>query len=388
MTEPLKNHSALSTVLRAAEALKNWKAVVMLGGTFLVASIITMLGGYITASLMQSSPGMAAVSGFTFALFTFAFSSAGVSGVGIMLMDQAQGIEVRGLLDAFIAGLFCVLKIILVSLIDGAFLLVFLMISAVLIFACKIPGVGPVLYTIVYPLLVLIWGVATVATILVIIPMTLPAIWEGNSIKGIYIRLLAFAQQRFMDITLALIVLAIMTGLLSSFVGVAYSSGTTMTTLISASILKSSAGGAGMAGLYQNLMGMFAGEFGSSSGYMTAAMIGGGMLFLVMLAFPFLVYLFGINLVYLGAMEGLDLAGAESSINKKIAETKRRAEEAKARAEAAGQRAREMAEQRKAKQQEATVPQSGESLETACPECGVIITDDDLFCAECGHKLK
>jgi hypothetical protein len=393
MSESASKYSAaLSTVLRATEALKNWKALVLLGCTFLVGAVVIMLGGYIASLLIPRSPNMASVVGLVFGLFSFIFLSAGASGVGIMLMDQAQGIEVRGMVDAFIAGLSCVLKIILVTLIDGVFWLILVLVSALLIFICKIPGVGAALYAVVYPLLVLMWGIVAVATTLAVIPMTLPAIWEGNSIKGVYIRLLALAQGRFMDIILALIVLSLITGLIASFIGFAYSSGTFMTSMLSAPIILPSGEGGGLAGLYQGVMGMAAGQSGGAgSGYVVATVFGGGVLLMVMMAFPILVYIFGINLVYLGAMEGLDLASAENSINEKIAETRRRAEEARARAEAVSKRAREMAEKRRTNQQAITktsTPQDDTVDQLLCPACHAVITEDDLFCGECGHKLK
>ncbi|HEY0268785.1 MAG TPA: zinc ribbon domain-containing protein, partial [Methyloradius sp.] len=308
--------------------------------------------------------------------------SSGVSAVGTMLMDQANGIDIRAVIDAIFAGIFCVFKIILVGLLDFLFLFLLAIVSALLLLICKVPGLGPVLYTFVFPLLVVTWGLVVVAFTFVILPMTLPAIWDGSTVKSVYARRLAMIQSRLVQITLSLILLLIITALVAAFIQFALFSGSAITFMLSTPILNTWS--MGLMQIMGSLMSLFSGQGGEGSGYVSASILGGGLLFMVSMAFPVLVYILGINLVYLGAMVGLDVTSAENTINAKMAEAKRRAEEAKLRAEAAAQRAREMTAQKQPGTQANTTTEAA----VACSQCGEPVVESDTFCGGCGYKLR
>jgi hypothetical protein len=380
----------LSILLRAPEALKNWKALAILAGTLLIAGLIAMLGGYI-ASKLYNSFNMAMIVGGIFFLLSGLVAVSGVSGAGILLMDQARSIELRSILDAFIAGAMSVLKFVLIFILDGLALLLFTILCGLLLLVCKIPGIGPVLYTVVFPLMILGSGLVFAALFFVVIPMTLPAIWEDNSVKGVYARRWALFENRMVQIVLGLIVLMFIVALVAGIVDTVFFSGFFFTTGLSLQILNIDIG-VHAGNIFSNLMN-FAQDGGN--GYITAATLGGGLLFISAMAIPGLVYIMGINLIYLGAMEGLDLAAAEQRISQAMEDVKRRAEETKARAAAASHRAREAAAQRAhpqpamasptIAQPQAAVPATAKMV---CPRCGVAITADEMFCVECGMKLK
>ncbi len=379
----------LSILLRAPEALKNWRALVLLAGSLLVAGVIVMLGGFI-ASRFYDSPNMAMMIGGLLGLLAALIGVSGMSGAGILLMDQARNIEMRGMMDAFISGVMSVLKFILIFILDGLALLLFVIASCLLLLICKIPGIGPALYVVVFPLLVLGSGLLFAAVFFVVTPMTLPAIWEDNTVKGVYVRRWALFESRMVQIVLGLIVLLFIVALVTAVVEVILLSGFFFTTGLSLPILNTGV-------VLQNLLGnLMNSTQGGGNSYFTAASLGGGLLIIVAMAIPGLVYILGINLVYLGAMEGLSLDVAEQRIGQAMSEAKRRAEEAKAKASEAAQRARNAAEAQRAKispaPAEAAEPSKVEaapvSAGLACPDCGVGISADDVFCGECGHKLK
>lgn len=377
----------LSILLRAPEALKNWHALALLAGTFLVAGLIVMLESYIAYKFNSSS--MAMIVGGVFFLLSALVTVSGVSGAGILLMDQARNIELRSMMDAFIAGAMSVLKFVLIFILDGLALLLFVIVCGLLLLVCKIPGVGPALYFVVFPLTILGSGLVFAALFFVVIPMTLPAIWEDNSVKGVYARRWALFENRVVQIVLSLIVLLFIVALVAGIIDFILFSGFFFTSGLSFSILNT---GFQVGNIFSNLMSH---AQGGGNGYVTAATLGGGLLFISAMAISGLVYIMGINLIYLGAMEGLDLAAAEQRISQTMEDAKRHAEEAKARAAAASQRAREAAAQRTQSQPAMAAPkivQPSPAVSVAakmyCPGCSVAVTADDLFCGECGEKLK
>lgn len=391
--QSIQNSGNLSTLLRAPEAIKNWRALVLLAGTFAAVGVIVAIGG-VLASKFYDSPNMAMMIGGLFSLVAALVATSGVSGAGILLMDQARNIESRGIMDAFIAGVMSVLKFVLVFILDGLAMLLFAIACALLLFVCKIPGVGPVLYTLVFPLMILLGGAVFAALFFVVIPMTMPAIWDDSSIKGVYARRWAFFENRLMQIVIGLIALLLIVGLVAGIIDATLFAGFSFTAGLSMPILNQNFN---VSSLMGNMMSVMSGE---GSGYLSAAALGGGLLFLVAMSIPGLVYLLGINLIYLGAMEGLDISAAEQRVGQAMDEAKRRAEETKARAAEAAQRARDAAEAQRTRMaqsgpvksfdtpQAAQSPAATPATKSACPGCGAAITAEDVFCGECGHKLK
>ncbi len=362
----------LSALLRAPEALKNWKAFAILAVTCLAVGVTVSFAGYLFNAFDTQYIGP--IFGGIVMLLAPLIGASGFSGAGILLMDQARNIEVRSLMDAFISGLMSVIRLVLVFLLDIVAVLAFTLIVLLLLLICKIPGVGPVLYTVVFPLLVLVSGGLFAALFFVIMPMTLPAIWEGNSIKDIYVRRWALVENRLVQIVIGLILLLLIVGLIAALVNTVMFSGFMFTSGLSASVLNFDSD---LSYMLSRVMRMATGGGAQGGGYLTAAMIGGGLLLLVAMSIPFLVYIFGINLIYLGAMNGLNISAAEQKISQGMEGVKRGVEEMKARAAEASKRARE-ASSKRAQAQPAM----------ACPGCGVAITTDDVLCAGCGKKLK
>jgi hypothetical protein len=93
----------------------------------------------------------------------------------------------------------------------------------------------------------------------------------------------------------------------------------------------------------------------------------------------------GINLVYLGVSEGVDMVAAESMLKHQFDQAKAKAEEARQRAIVAAERAKAAAQQARSTSPAAAPAQAGALL---CPGCNAAISPTDAFCENCGHKLK
>ncbi len=333
-----KHFGDLSVLLRAPEALKNTQALIILAVTFMAVGLMIKFGIYLFSAFTTAYVGP--ITGSIALLGAALIAAAGFSGAGILLMDQARNIEMRSLTDAFIAGLLSVAKVVVIFLLDGLAVVALCLAALLVLLICKIPGLGPILYTIAFPLLVLASGGIIAAVVFVIVPMTLPAIWEGNTVKGVYARRWSLAQSRFVQIVVGLLLLSLVAGLVAVLINVVLGAGFGITAALSALVLHFQANFGSFMGSY----GSYGGNDGAESGYLIAATIGGGLLLMVGMSIPALVYMFGANLVYLANCEGLDFSAAEQTIGRRMESAKRRGEELKARAAEASQRARNAAQ--------------------------------------------
>ena len=120
-------------LLRAGEGLTQWRPM-LLGFLTLVAAAVLMVVGVAAGGAMRGGFG-AALAGLC-VLLAGVLMAAGMSGVGILLMDKAKGVEPRALMDALVAGLWCLPKLLgfAVVIVLAMNLVGSLLISALVIF--------------------------------------------------------------------------------------------------------------------------------------------------------------------------------------------------------------------------------------------------------------
>lgn len=354
----IKDWDYLALLLRALDAVKNRKAFLLGGGTLLLATTFFALGNLLAIKMFPGSPTSMVVMIGIVAILAILIYWAGFSGVGLLLMDQAHDIELRSVMDALIGGLMSTGKFVTILLLDGLFWVLFLGACSLLLLACKIPGIGPLLYALVYPVVILASGLVVAALVFVVLPMTFPAIWEGNSMTGIYARRWALFQHRRVQIYVSQLILVLVASLVGTIVFVVLFSGFGISTLLSLPIVGEAMQ---LESFMAGLLSMMQGGSGGGSGYIVAGVLGGGILFFFASLIPGMVVISGMNLIYLRAIEGLDFSVAEGKISKGIEDAKRRAEEAKARAAEASQKAREAATQRAASASNAEQPETSKS---------------------------
>ena len=382
---PIKGLSsdAFSSLFQAIGGLRNRRALVAMLGCLVAAGLLV---GLLTVVLGAS------IGGFVLAGLVFVVATgAGVNAAGLLLMDQAKGVPSRGLVDALVYGLMCIPKVIALALmLFGVALLVF-MALALLFFVCKIPGLGPLLFVVVFPLSVVIAGL-TLTGLFVCLLLALPAVWEGAGIMRAIAQTLAVVRSRLVETLLLLFVVGFLAVVVGFMVFGVLVSGLLPSIGMSASIL--GAGGIGM----ESVMGMASGmgELGRGGGYAIAGGLGTGLLWAVAVTLVSQVYLLGLNLVYLRVTEGLDVGSTEQALTQGFDQARRHAADLSQRAKEAADRAREQARQRVAATAPAVAPPAAvESMTqpaipagTACPGCHAPVTAGDAFCGVCGYKLK
>lgn len=403
--------NALSSLFQAIGGLRNLRALAAMASCMVLAVVIAVVGG---ASLGRTG----AFGGLLAGLLVLVIAYTGINAAGILLMDQARGNAPRPLLDALVQGLMCIPKVIALGI---AFFLialaVFLAISIVFLI-CKIPVLGPIVFTVAFPLSVLVAGL-TVSGLALCMFLSLPAIWEGAPITRALAQAIAIVRSRLVETFVMLFVVGILSFVVAMVVFGVLGSGLFPTLGLSAAVLGGGGGGMGygMGGMGYG-MGGGMGPLGAvmsmgSGGYALAGGVGGGILWATAATLVGQVWLLGLNLVYLRVSEGLDANATEAAIASKLAEARRKSAEMAQRAREAAERAREQARSAAASAGASTAATSAADTSgaaaadtsaaagaatpptappaaatMACPACNAAVTPDDLFCGACGHRLR
>lgn len=378
--------TALSSMFQAIAGLRNTRAAVAMLGCFVAAVLF--------AGLMAAVFGRYSVAAYLLGgLVALVLAYTGLNAAGVLLMDQARGQPLRATLDALVYGLVCIPKVIVLAIVIALATLGLYVVIAVLLFLCKIPWLGPVLFAVVFPLAVIVAGL-TAFGLFYAFALSICAVWDGASISGAIAKAVAILRARLVET----VALSLIVGLLGSFVG-AFVSGVLLFGFFPASALSAAIlGGYDTGGMGSILAGM-----GSMmGGYAIAGAVGAGVLWALAATLVLQVGVLGINLIYLRVSEGLDATATEQAIKARLDDARRKAGEVaqKARdaAKEAGERARAQAEQAAAKRAASTpeqppapqpaAPPRAVAPAAACPKCAEPISADDLFCGNCGHKLK
>jgi hypothetical protein len=384
-----------ASLLDSIDAIRNWRALLVLLASLVAAAVLFSLGGVLARF------GWALF--LLFALAAYAVVFYGANAAGMMLMDEARGQLSRAPAAAVRDSLAVSHRLILVFLLLFALYLGAFLALALVLFLCKIPVIGPVLYAVVFPASVVVFGIAMFALPTVVFPLSAPSIWNGATTLQCVSQLLAIARKRLILVLLLMVAVAFIAGLVGFLVGAILFTGAAVTALASAPILGGGLGGI-MGGVMGGGMDMDMGmAMGGLGGHAIGAAVGGGVLFAVAFTLPGMVYLRGACSVYLRAIEGLDLAAEQAEIDAKLEAARARAREmqpvmAPAAPPAAAAVAAPVAVPVVAAPVTPAVaapavvapapPMPAAATAPAkCPHCGAAITPGDAFCGECGERL-
>ena len=375
LSQQLRNSGSL---LDSIDAVRNWRAVGLLLATLVAMGIVIALGtllGRVSVALT-----------FLFVLAGFVVMFYGVNACGMMIMDEAKGQASRPAMAAVMQSLATSHRLILVFLLLGALYLAAFIVLAVVLFICKIPFIGPVLYAVVFPVSVVVFGIAMFALPMVVFPLSAPAIWNGARTMECVSQLLAIARKRLLTVMLMMIAVAFIAGVVAFLIGIILFYGAAVTTLASAPIL----GMGGLGGVMGMMDGGMAGmSMGGAMGHAIGAGIGGGILFAIAFTLPGMVYLRGACTVYLRAVDGLDLAAEQADIDTRLAAAKARAQEYANRESVPPPVAAPVAAAAAVSPSNTPVIDPTDPLlALACPKCHAAISVTDAFCGECGHRLQ
>lgn len=326
-------HIQFAALARAGEGLTQWRPLVMGFITMVLCGLLTVASQWLATSV----GGMTGVLlfGLCMLVVVVVFFS-GISAVGVMLMDKAQNITVRGFSDAAFAGLLCVPKFLGLMLLSLVAALLFYLVAAIIYFICKIPVLGAVLAFVAHPVLIVVASVLIVAWMCVIMPLFAPAVWSGLAFKAALASVIGIARSRLVEVVLMQVVLYFIMLVISGLLLMGLLPAAMSLTGMGASVM-----GVNLA--YLSMMGFGALSNMGAMGSVTGLLLGLGVLLGVVAALLWQVAVMGQNLLYLQANASVDSVQAEAALNGVWNDVRKRAEGAKERAMAAAERAKQMA---------------------------------------------
>lgn len=372
--------SALDSLLAATGAVRNFRAIALMGLTLLAAILVTAA----FSLLARATGGMAigAIGGLLSLLIVFY----GICAVGTLLMREAQGLPSPSIVEAVLQSLYSSHRLIAVAILELLIVIAAVVAIAIVFFICKIPGLGPVLFAFALPVAAVLLGALVFSLFYVIFPLAGPAVWSGGTAFQVLARLNMVARTRLLSVVMQQFLLFLIVMFAAMIIFAIVGLGFMMASGLSAAVIGAGAS-MGMDGMASLMYG------GGAGGYVAAGSIGGGFLFAVAAVIPALIATKGLCIIYLNVTQGLDFIQAEAELESGMAAVKKKASEAR---ERAGQLAEQQAQNmRRTAAPDTDIPATAPSAAVApiataplvCPMCNAPVVAGDAFCGECGHKL-
>lgn len=256
-----------------------------------------------------------AFSAFAFGYLLFLVCiGTGFNAAGVVLMDESAGALPRPFVDALLAGAVALLKAIIVFLLAGAGVLVVFAAVALLLWMCRIPVVGPLLFFFIFPVSALAIGVTFVALAFVLAPVALPALWSGQSIAAALARVAMAVRKRLLAVLVRGLVLAVLLVVASASLWFVAISGLLATGAMSVGILRTALNPAA-------LMAMMGGG-ATEGGHALAGLLGAVLLLVAVGTALSQVLKKGWCLIYMQVVRELDVGAVEAEMRQRLVQVR------------------------------------------------------------------
>jgi hypothetical protein len=302
---------ALNRVLESIQSVRNGRALYVLLCSFSLAGLLLAMA---QSALLKDATLWGVLQGGL--ALTVAFY--GGNAAGLLVMDEARGRAPREVAQAVRDALAGAHRLLLVLLGTGVLGLTLIGVLIGLLWLCRLPSVGPLLFGLVVPVGVVALGLTLLAAVAVVGPLAAPATWRGLGVRDTW----AFLRRQIRQRLLFAALLSAAVSLLAGAVGV----------LVSFAVIMGGRAVSALAVLVvhvdlppQQLMGgLFgyglrtlgaAGAPAAQNAYGMAALIGGGVVFALALVLPGVVYLRGMCSAYLALEEADALHGLQAAPN-------------------------------------------------------------------------
>lgn len=299
------------SMVGAVDAVTDFKAL----RVELAASAAGVVALAVFAAIAAKS-GASGVFVLGYVVFLFCVGT-GFNAAGVVLMDSSAGTEPRPFVDALMAGVFALVKAILVFLLAGACVLLLFIAVAILLWICRIPGLGPILFFFVFPLSALLLGVSFVALAFVLAPVALPAIWSGQGVAAALARVVIAVRTRLVAVLVRGLVLALLLTVASMLLWFAVLSGLFATGAMSVGILRTAIDPGA-------LMAMMGGGL-SGGGHALAGLLGAVLLLVTVGTALSQILKKGWCLIYLQVVRDLDVGAVEAQMQQRLAQVRQQA---------------------------------------------------------------
>ena len=290
---------ALNRVLGSVDSVRNGRAVYALLATFAAAGLLLAMA---ESALARGAVAWGVAWGGAALTSLFYGSNA----AGLLLFDEARGVPSRQVAQALRDALASAHRLLLVLVCVIGLALGLLALLAAALWATRLPLLGPALFGLLLPLAVVLVGVAILAAVAVIAPLAAPAIWSGHGVFATLALLARHVRQRLVFVALLMSAVSGLTALVGALITFAVMTGGRVVSalaVVAAGIdLPPQMLMAGLFGHGLRSLGA-AGAPVAQSAYGQAALAGGGVVFMLALVLPALVYLRGTCSVYLALEE-------------------------------------------------------------------------------------
>ena len=368
VAQHLKNSGSL---LESLEAIKNFRAYITVALSGLASFMVLSMFMFFAAKLgMNGNSSMATITGIIGALAAAVIFLTGLSATGVLLMDQAKGNEIRSIGSALFAGLITLPSMVGLLLLFGLVVVAVFIVLAIILFACKIPGIGPLLYAFVFPVSVVLMGALFFAYVNVIVPLSMPAIWDGNGVMQVVAKLFLLARTDLLPVIIFQILLLLIVGLTAAVTFGISAYGLFTVTPLSMMILPSG-GASQLTSAFAGMM--MGGGLGGGDGYLIASGFGGAIIFMVASAVPMLTLIMGNCIIYLNFVRHQETAQFEATMRNKMSEFKEKAADARS----------QLAQQTPVLKQPTPLAKT-----PSCLKCNQPVADDEMFCGNCGARQR
>lgn len=398
---PVSRHlpqEALRELWASLRAVRHGPALWLLSATYAAA-------GLLLAMMQQSVGGERWGFALAYGVAMLAVAFYGGNAVGILLMDDARGRSRRAVADAVRQSLRTAHRLLGVIALVAATYAAGAGFLAVVLLMCRTPWLGPLLYTVVLPVAVVLCGLAWLALPAVIVPLAAPAVWNGLSTLAAMQRLYRLVRHRLLEVLLLMLLVGVLTSLVAAVVVFVILAGGQTLAAMSRQILGAEVPLAQwMAGLFGYGVRSLASAGVDLRGqpHALAALVGGGIVFVLSLVLPSLVYLRGACAVYL-SQEGVDTGAGVDPASFADGAT-HPAPSAPGAAPAAGGRGGVLAAPDTAQMQttimmarppvqaagamgvDLLLPLAERGTGIACAACQALMQPADRYCAACGAR--
>lgn len=340
--------------------------------------------------------GASEIFGLALALLGLALMFIAYATVSARFTDEACRGEARSMLDALVAATIALPKAVIVALLFLVLFLLLLIPAALLMLLFQIPGIGPALEFILFPLIAALLGAMLYALLFLAAPLGICALTQGRSVFGTVAFVLAGLRLRLMDIVLKGLLIALIAAAVFGVLALIAGLGLSVTTGIKAAVqfqsgpsLDSfgSGGNNDSFGSDEEAGGLEASLFLANSamaflGPFASVAKAGAILFGLVGVISFLVFVQGWSLIYAELDRSLDPAKEEALLQAGYAQAKVKARQMQ---DMAQQKAKEMQAQAQDKAREYRAQAAARHAAPAAPAA---MTDTQAFCAACKAPLS
>ena len=283
---------ALNSVLQSIESVRNAQALYLLLLAFASSGLLLTLA----QAAMSREAGLNAALWAGAAFFVLFYGS---NAAGLVLMDEAQGLSGRLPAEALADALRCAHRLLLVVLcvLAGTALLGGLVLG--LLFASRLPWVGPAVLGLTVPLAVPTIGLTALTLVTLVGPVAAPAVWAGLGVFDVLRLLVRQVRRRFAHAVLLSAAVSLLTAAVAGLVSFVVLAGGRA--LLALAVLVADVALAPepfMAALFGQGFRMAQGA-PALSPHTSAALTGAGVVFALGLVLPGVVYLRGLCELYL-----------------------------------------------------------------------------------------